>query len=225
VSCRSFEREHPGSPWSLAREQIPDKGNAPSKHLSKPLFVRPQHRCDRGDVETPGGLRLEAKDSYPAVAVTPAQRDRLSSRARPCTAPCRSFEGKHPGSPWSLARDEQIPDTGYAPSEHLLKPWPARPYQEIGALFFRDNRIGFNSPFASAALIADSIVSRPVSTELVRVVRHDVPDRTGDLKGRPPDVGSASERDRCTLDISPSRRGARANEPRRSGSDPEKHQR
>ena len=139
--------------------------------------------------------------------MTPVPRDRPLPRAHPCTASCNSFEGQHPTTHWPLPREEHAPTVGYAPSEHLLKPWPTRPHQEIDALFFRDIRIGFNSPLASAALITGNLVSPRVTTESTRVVRHGAPNGPGDLTTRPPDAGRSSEMDKCALDISPSRRG------------------
>jgi hypothetical protein len=124
-----------------------------------------------------------------AIAVTPVSRDRLLPRARPCTASCSSFEGQHPPRTWPLPREEQAHQLGYAPSEHPLKPWPTRPHQEIDALFFRDIRIGFNSPLASAALITGDHVSPRVTTESTRVVRHGAPNGPAgyDIRGDPCD--------------------------------------
>jgi hypothetical protein len=94
------------------------------------------------------------------------------------------------------------------PSEHQLKPWPTRPQQENGALLFRDIDVDFNSPLASAPLITDCILPLCVTTEdLNRVVRHGAPQRPGETANRPADVGPASEKDLCALDISPSRGG------------------
>ena len=189
-------------------------------HQTQPgqAHLGPTHRCSHlGDVETSGGLRPEQTDTRSAVAVTQVEQRRCLSRACPCTASCHSFEGKHPCPTWPLQREEQALSLDYAPSEHRLKPWPTRPHQENGALLFRDIDVDFNSPLASAPLVTDCILPLSAKTEdLNRAVRHGAPQRPGETANRPPDVGTASEKDSCALDISPSRRRALERTPKAS---------
>ena len=54
------------------------------------------------------------------------------------------FEGEHPFVSWSSGHDGEIPNAGYAPSEHRLKQWPNEALSGAWCPRFSGGAIGFD---------------------------------------------------------------------------------